>query len=133
MLRSVCKVLIGAQQDKLVADAEMRDERVDRPDLHAGPSARVSDACRANMVFAVWLDQCERREPLDDLRACLGARKALEQLLQDEACCHDDVGSGKRFLECLHLRFFNLDIASEGERPDARIDEERHLRERSAL
>jgi hypothetical protein len=57
----------------------------------------------------------------------------LEKFLQDKPHGDGDVDSSERFLEGQHFRFFNLDIASERERPDARIDEERHLRERSVL
>ena len=81
MLRGVYEILVSAQQNKLVPDAELRDERVDCANLNAGSPAGVSEACRSNMVFAVWLDQCERREALDYLLACLGARKALEEFL----------------------------------------------------
>lgn len=74
------------------------------------------------MVLAVWLDQCERREALDYLFACSGAREALKEFLQDEARSNDHVCPGECFLERLDLMSFNLDIASERERPDARID-----------
>lgn len=77
MLRGVYEVLISAQQNNLVPDAELRDERVDRTNLHARPTARVSKTRRGNMVFAVRLDQRKRREALDYLRTCLGAREAL--------------------------------------------------------
>ena len=66
------------------------------------------------MVLAVWLKQCECGKSLDYLAACFGARKTLEQFLQDDACSYDNLCSGQRVLECLYLRRFNLDIPSEG-------------------
>ena len=85
------------------------------------------------MVLAVRLDQCERGESFDDLRVCPGSCEALKQFLQDQAGCDDDIASGESVFECLDLRFYSLNISPECERPDAGIDEESHLRERSAL
>ena len=133
MLRRVYEVLIRAQQNNIVPDAELGDERIDCADLHPRPAACVSKACRGDMVITVWLDQCERGEALHDLLARPGTREALQQFLQDQSGGDDDVRTGERLSECPHLGFFNLDIASERQRPDARIDQERHLRERSAL
>lgn len=133
MFRGVYEVLIGAQQNKLVPDAELRDERVDGAHLHARPAASVSQGCGIDMVLAVWLDQCERTQTLDDLPAGLRAREALQEFLQDQARGDDDIGTAQCILERLHMRFLDLDIASERQRPDACIDQQRHLRERSAL
>ena len=85
------------------------------------------------MVFAVRLNQCQRREPLYDLFACLGTRKALKKLLQYKTSRDDNVCAGERILQRLYLGFFNFDVTSEGKRPDARINQKRHFRERSAL
>lgn len=116
-----------------MSDAELQDKCVDCAYLHARPAAQISERCSGNVVFAVWLKQCERRKSLDDLTACFCARKTLQQFLQDDARGDDHVGSGQSVLECLYLGRFNLDIPSEGKRPDARVNEERHLRDRSAL
>ena len=85
------------------------------------------------MVITIRLDQRECREALHYLLACLGTREALKQFLQHQPGGDDDIRAGERLLQCPHLRFVDLSIASECERPDARIDKERHLRERSAL
>ena len=109
----MCEVLISAQQNQFVPDAKLRDERIDCADLHPSSTAQVSEAGGRNVVFAFWLDQCERREALDNLLACLGACEALKEFLQDEASGNDNVCSGERFLERLHLRFLNFNVASE--------------------
>jgi hypothetical protein len=129
----VHEILIGAQQNDFVSDAQLRDQRVDCANLHARSTAQIPEMGRGNMVPSVWLYQCQRRETLDDFCACLGAREALEKFLQHQPRGDDDVGASEGFLEGLNLGHFNLDIASECQRPDARIDEKRHLRERSAL
>ena len=133
MLRSVCEVLVGAEQNNTVPDAKLSDDSVDGADLYARSSAGVSQARCGNVVFAVWLDQCERGEALHDLLACLRARETLKQFLQDQAGGHDDIAAGKRLFQRLHLGFFNVNIASQRERPHARIDKQRHFRERSVL
>ena len=133
MLRGVCEIEVGAQQNEIVPDAELPDECVDGTDLHTCPTAQIPEPCGGNVVLAIGLDQCQRGKSLDDLAACFCARKSLQQFLQDDACGDDKVCSGQSVLECLYLWQFNLDIPSESERPDARVDEERHLRDRSAL
>ena len=133
MLRSVYEVLVGAQQNSTVPDAKLSDDSVDGADLYARSPTGVSQARCGNVVFAVWLDQCERGEALDDLLACLRARETLKKFLQYQTGGHDDIAAGKRLLQRLHLGFFNLNIASQRERPNARIDKQRHFRERSVL
>ena len=85
------------------------------------------------MVLTVRLYQCERGESLDDLRFCPRSCEALKQFLQDQAGGDDDIASSESFFEYLDLRFFSCNISPECERPDAGINEEGHLRERSAL
>lgn len=81
MLRGMYEVLISAQENQFVPDAELRNERVDRTKLHTRSATGISKACCGNMVCALGLDQCERREALDYLLARLGAGEALEQFL----------------------------------------------------
>ena len=133
MLRSVVEVLIRAQQNQIVPDTKLCDKCVDRSNLHARSAAQVPEVGRGNMILTIWLDQGERREGLDNLLACLRVREALQEFLQDQARGHDHPCPGQGFLEHVDLMPVNFGIAPEGERPDARIDQERHLRERSTL
>jgi hypothetical protein len=133
MLRGVHEVLIGAEKNEVVPDAELRDQGIDGSNLYTGPATCVSHACRSHMVFAVGLNQCQRSELLDDLFAGLGTREALKKFLQHQTGRDNNVCASKRVLQRLYLGLFNLNVASEGKRPDARIDQERHFRERSAL
>ena len=114
-------------------DAELCDDGVDCANLHAGSAACVSKGRCGDMVLTVRLDQCERGESFHDLRLCPGSCEALKQFLQDQAGGDDDIASGESLFECLDLRFFSHDISPECERPDAGINKEGHLRERSAL
>lgn len=133
MLRCVDEVLIGAEKNKVMPDAELRNQRIDRADLDTRPAACVSDASRSNMVFSVRLNQCQRREPLHDLITCFRTREALKKFLQHKTGGDHNVCATKCVLQCQYRWLFNLDVTSEGKRPDARIDQERHLRDRSAL
>ncbi len=83
MLRCMREVFVGAQQNRLMPDAQLRDERINRTQLHACPAACVSEICCGNVVCAIWLNQPERCEALDDLLARLGACESLKKLLQD--------------------------------------------------
>lgn len=42
-----------------MSDAELPDECVDCAYLHVRPAAQISEPCSGNVVFAVWLNQCE--------------------------------------------------------------------------
>lgn len=59
MLRGVYEVLVGAQQNQVIPDAELPDQRVDGAYLYTRPTAQISEPCGGNMVLAVWLKQCE--------------------------------------------------------------------------
>ena len=133
MLCGVNEVLICAQKNEVMPDAKLRNQSVDRSDLHTRSATHVSHTRRCHMVFAIRLKQSQRRKPLHDLFACLGSSKALKKFLQDKTSRHDNVGARKRIFQRLHLGCFNFNVTSEGQRPDARINQERHFRERSAL
>ena len=133
MLRRVREILIRAQKNEVMSDAELRNQSINGSDLYTRPATRVSHGCRSHMVFAVRLDQCQRREPLDNLLARLGTSETLKKFLQYKTGRDDNFFTGKRVFECPHFGHFNFNIASEGKRPDARVNQKRHFRERSDL
>lgn len=133
MLCGVNEVLICAQKNEVMPDAKLRNQSVDCSDLYTRSATHVSHTCRCRMVFAIRLKQSQRSKSLYDLFACLGSCKALKKFLQYKTSRHNDVGASKRILQRLHLGFFNFNFTPEGKRPDARINQERHFRERSAL
>ena len=133
MLCRMNKVLIGAQQNKPMPDAKLRNERINSAHLNTRPAACISEARCGNVVVAVGRNQRERRQTFDDLFTGLGTRESLKKFLQNKPGGHHHIRSGKRLFQRLHFRLINLNVAPQRERPNARIDQERHLRERSAL
>ena len=113
--------------------AELGDQRIDRSDLDARPAASVPEFRCGNVIVPGRLEQREGRKSFDDLFACLCAGETLQQLLQDDSRGHDDIRSQQGFLEVLHLRCLCLAVASERQGPDARVNEQCHPRDRSAL
>ena len=70
---------------------------------------------------------------LEDLPSGTSTGKSLQQLLQDEPSRQDRVPTFKRTVQGSHLWRRRGVITTEGKRPDAGIDEQAHLRDRSAL
>ncbi len=133
MFRRGLEVLVRAQQRDFVAQTKLRNERIDGSDLHSGPTAGISQFCSCNMILPSWLDQRQRRKPLDDLCAGLRTGEALEQFLQDKARGDDDVRPKQCFFQMLNFWFRSLSVPAKGQGPDASVDQERHERDRSAL
>ena len=85
------------------------------------------------MVFAIRLQQRKRCEALNDLCAGLRSGESLEQLLENQAGRDDNIGAHEGVLEQVNFRFRARGIAAQCERPNARVNEQSHERERSAL
>lgn len=127
------EVLVRRQHRQLVPDAELSKESVDGADLDA-----PAPACRANVgssdvVVAIRHEQRESGESVDDPFAGPGAAEALEQLLEDEPGRHDLLSVFERPGESVDGGKRRRPVAPKRERPDARLDEQRQARERSAL
>ncbi len=74
-----------------MTNAELCKQRIDRADLDTGLATGVAQIRRTDMVFTVRLKQRQSGEAFDDLGGCLGAGKALQELLEDKAGGNDDV------------------------------------------
>jgi hypothetical protein len=129
----VVEVPIGRKQRELVTLAELDQQRVDGSDLDAGPPADVANLSGSRVVLAVGHEQWERREPLENHGSGFRPAEALENLLKDEAGREDRFAFLDRPAQSGDLACTSGGLPPEGERPDARIDEEIHDRERSAL
>ena len=116
-----------------MAQTKLGNECVDGSHLHATPAACISKLCSCNVIFPSWLDQRQRGEPLDDLCAGLRAGEPLKQLLQDKPSRDHDTCPQQCFFQVSNFRLRSVGIPAKGQRPDARIDEECHERDRSAL
>lgn len=127
------EVMIGRQQGQLVADAELREQRVNRSDLQSAPPAGIAQLRCRDMIVPVRSEERERREALDDQPASLGSGKALEQFLQHQAGRDDRITALERVDEGRDLGAFVRRITPQRQRPDAGIDEQTQDRERSAL
>lgn len=133
MRRREDEITIGRQQSQPVTNAELRENGVDRADLHAGSTTPISEFRSLNVIPAVRLKERKCLEPLDDDTARPRTGEPLQQFLQDHAGRQDRMASFERNAQRLYLRHRRVPIAPKGQRPDARIDEQTHRRERSAL
>ena len=113
--------------------AHLREQGIDGADLDARSTAGVAEFSGSDMILTLRLKQRKRRESFDDQGACLGAGEALQEFLQDKACRYDDVCPQERLFELMDLRLRCKGVPSERKRPNACVDKERHVRDRSAL
>ena len=128
------EVVVRAEQDQVVPKTQLDKQSVDRTDLNAAPTARVADRGSFDVVRLVGLQEPKRAEALDKLRPCLRPDKPLQQFLQNQTGREDLIRSLKCLPQRLYFRRQDLGVATEGQRPDAGIDEQTHgLRDRSTL
>ena len=127
------KVVVGRQQRESVTDAQLREQGIDGTYLHTGTAAAISQFSSVDVILPVRGEERQGREPADDVVARTWAGKPLQQFLQDQPRGDDGFVAFKGVAQREHFRGGGNLIATEGERPDAGIDEQRHLRERSAL
>jgi hypothetical protein len=100
MARGQREVVVRRQQLQVVADAKLREQRVDRADLNASASALITQVSCADVVFAIRDDKRQRSKPLDDVSVRAGPVEALQKLLQNEPGGHHEFGATERIAEC---------------------------------
>jgi hypothetical protein len=83
------EVPIRTQQNQVIPDAEPREERIDRTDLHAAATAGIAKLCRGDVILALRHDQWQRRETVEDLLSRLWTTEPLKELLEDQAGSED--------------------------------------------
>ena len=127
------KIFVGRQQHQAVPNAQLREQRVDRADLHPGAAASITQFSGVDVILPIGNEERERSESRDDVAARPGTGKSLQQFLKHQARAYNDLSSFESPAQSLHLGSGCIPVAPQGERPDARIDEQRHRRERSAL
>jgi hypothetical protein len=127
------KVSIGGQQGELASDAHLRDQCIDRADLHTRSPALVAQLRGGDVIVTVRMHERQRTEPLHDRRPGLGAGKALQQFLKDQAGGHHQLNAGQGVRQHGDFGHHGGRVAAKSERPDARIDEQTHFRDRCAL
>jgi len=79
------KITIGTEHREVMSDAELREERIDRSDLKAAAAALAAKVRSGDVVVALWHDERQRGEPIDDLRSRLRVAEALEKFLKNQS------------------------------------------------
>lgn len=116
-----------------MTETELGEQGVDGANLHTRAPAAIAQFRGVDVILPVRSQQRQGREPLDDVFACTRAGESLQQFLQDQPRGHDGFAAFKGVAQRVYLWGGGGLVATEGERPDARIDEQGHRRERSAL
>ena len=114
-------------------DAELSENRIDRPDLHASPASTISDLRCLEVIVAIRRHEGQRGEARDDRLLRTRSLKALKEFLVDEAGRNNEIAAAQRSLESTDLGEGGRRVAPKREGPDARVDEEGQSRERSFL
>lgn len=127
------KVTIRGQERELMTDAELSEQGVDGADLHPGAAAPIAQVRGVDMVLPIGSEERQGGEPLDDVLARARSGEPLQQLLQNQPRRHDDFPNFQSLAQRFHFRRAGGFVTAQRERPNARIDEQAHRRERSAL
>jgi hypothetical protein len=99
LLLDALEVGIGREQHQFVPNTELREKRIDRADLTAVSAACVAKLRGFDVIAPLRGDEGQHRKPLHDPIAGLRTAKALEELLQDEACRKDRIAGRERVRE----------------------------------
>jgi len=116
-----------------MSDGDAGEEGVDGANLRTAPAAVISERRSLHVIVKLGHNDREKREIPQDPPALDGSLKPLKELLDDEACGDDQVlslqapGKQQRFGSRRGGR------PAKSQRPNAGIDENVHVRERSAL
>ena len=127
------EVLVRRQQAQSVPDAQPGQEGVDRADLNPASAAVVPQSRGFDVILDLWRNDGEEREFFHD-PLCLGrSLESLEQFLEHDSRAHDHVAALQALVEKNHLGRTWSRSAPERQRPNARVHEKVHDRDRSAL
>lgn len=128
------EVLVRGQKRKVMTNAKLGEQGIDRPDLNTGPATRRAQGGGIDVVLSIRLHERQGCKAVDDLRPRLGTGKALQQFLENEARRHDGLRPEQSLLESDDLRLRGDHVPPKCQRPDARVDQKHHPRRvRSAL
>lgn len=126
-------VFVACEHHQVMAHTERGQECIDGANLHPRAPAAIPQARRSNMIVAVGNEERDRGKSIQDVLACLGARKALKNFLENEPRRDNRLSGFDGANERTDLSRRSRRIAPKCERPDARVDEESQSRLRSAL
>jgi hypothetical protein len=86
---NVLEIPVGTQHDKLVPDAELDEQGIDRPYLNAATTTIVAKICRGGVIFALGHKQRQRSESIKNLLSRFRSAESLQDLLENQACGED--------------------------------------------
>lgn len=127
------KIPVGTEHHEVVSDTKLREERIDRSDLKAAAAAFIAKIRGGNVIFALRHDERQRSEPIEDLCSRLRAAETLEKFLENQAGRENRSLALKGVGQEVDARLAVLPVAAQGQRPDTRVNEDFHRRDRAAL
>ncbi len=116
-----------------MTDGETSEEGVDGANLHTAPATVVPERRRLHVVFNLGHDDRKKGEIPQDPGSLSGSFKSLKELLDDEAGRDNQVLPLQASGQEQRLGTRRGGRPAKRKRPNARIDEDVHARERSAL
>ena len=78
--------MVCRQHRQIVAETQLRQERIDRFNPGAGTATAVSQLGSLNVILTVRDQERNGGKSIQNGSAALRTRKALQQLLQDQTC-----------------------------------------------
>jgi len=83
------EIVVGRQQRQFVTNAELREQRVDGANLHAGAAATIAQFCGIDVILPIRSQKREGREPVDEVFARAWSGEPLQQFLQHQPGGYD--------------------------------------------
>ena len=93
-------------------DAQLRQQRIDGPNLNALAPATVAEAGGFDMIAPGGRDQRKWREALHDSGPRLGLTVSLQQLLQDDPRCVQRLAVRKGVPQTPNFRIFPYTVSA---------------------
>jgi hypothetical protein len=91
------EIRVGGEQDEVVCDAQLPNQRVDGSELDSLASAGIAQRGGGHVVLARGLDELQRGECRMDRRLSPGRDEALQQFEEDKARGDDPFPAGESF------------------------------------
>lgn len=133
MVFHTLKIPIARKHQQAVANAQLRQERIDRTNLNVVAAADITQRCGFDVIGSVGHQEGKCGEPIQNLLTGLWSREALQQLLQYHTRREDRFAVLNRLDQYRDLRSRRRPITSQREGPNTGVNEETQLRERSDL
>jgi hypothetical protein len=133
MVRYTLEIPITRKHQQAVANAQLRQKRIDRANLNAMTAARIAKRRGFNVISSIGHEQGKCGEPIQNLCTRFWSREALQQLLQYQPCGQHRFAALNRLNQRGDLGSRRRSITSQRKGPDAGINEETQPPERSDL